>query len=158
MPYWNHDCDSCAYLGSAQKCSAIGGEMLYYDFYVCMGRKNLSGRTLIARYADRDCDYYSSPSQLVPSVNSELTTAAWLAAQQGYIDVSEVCLVGTEFVLSYNTAILTHGQIRFLELYGFKTVMTEYGQVVKIYKVFLSRIEAEGFEEMFHGVEQWTTK
>lgn len=56
-PKFKHDCENCRFLGH------------YYDFdvYIC---DNLStmGQSLIARYSDEGCEYFSQPSKILLSL------------------------------------------------------------------------------------------
>lgn len=57
-PVFNHDCDSCTFLGAKE----VDGQI--YDFYSC---KKTGSK--IARYGSRGRDYLSIPSFLLGSLS-----------------------------------------------------------------------------------------
>ena len=102
-PKYIHDCESCAYMGSALLPDSgfnqtDGDCSTYYDFYICEYKFDNDPRmdSLIARFSDEGQDYIShQPSPHVLSAVGGLMQGMWAtyhnvkAAGQGFVELGD---------------------------------------------------------------------
>lgn len=74
---FTHDCDECVYLGPlTQGPTEIGFREGRYDLYVCERNKL---PTVVARYGDDGCEYYSGMGTGYPMLKEAEYRAHWYA-------------------------------------------------------------------------------
>ncbi len=90
MPYFQHDCDSCVYLGSSKWETSHDGKIHMRDHYFC---PDCDAGTVISRYSSDGGDYLSVSVKNI-NIQSNLAGIALLAIQKGLISTEDVKLVG----------------------------------------------------------------